>query len=208
MRHKGRLKTWKEDKGFGFIEPSLGGPDVFVHIKSFQNRSRRPSADDLVIYEVMTDDKGRLSASTVSYAGSTSSPAKPEASAHGLLISSIASATFLLVVAGLGIWGRIPALVVWLYFGASVAAFFMYWHDKSAARQGFWRTKESSLLLCGLAGGWPGALIAQQLFRHKSAKLEFQVSFWITVLLNCIALGWAMTPDGASKISSLISGTG
>jgi cold shock CspA family protein len=48
MRYKGKLKNWKDDKGFGFIEPCLGGNEVFVHIKSFQNRSRRPEVGELV----------------------------------------------------------------------------------------------------------------------------------------------------------------
>jgi uncharacterized membrane protein YsdA (DUF1294 family) len=39
-------------------------------------------------------------------------------------------------------------------------------------------------LLCG----WPGALLAQQVLRHKSAKGEFRAVFWVTVVLNTGAL--------------------
>ena len=78
---------------------------------------------------------------------------------------------------------------------ASVACFILYALDKSAARQGRRRTPERTLLLLGLAGGWPGALAAQQLLRHKSSKLSFLAKFWLTVLLNLAALvalqaGW------------------
>ncbi len=82
-----------------------------------------------------------------------------------------------------------------LYAVASVACFILYALDKSAARQGRRRTPERTLLLLGLAGGWPGALAAQQLLRHKSSKLSFLAKFWLTVLLNLAALvalqaGW------------------
>jgi len=39
-------------------------------------------------------------------------------------------------------------------------------------------------------GGWPGALVAQEVFRHKSRKLSFRLVLWTTVALNCGALAW------------------
>jgi len=82
-----------------------------------------------------------------------------------------------------------------LYAVASAACFIAYALDKSAARQGRRRTPERTLLLLGLAGGWPGGLAAQQLLRHKSSKTSFLVKFWLTVIVNLalfIALqaGW------------------
>jgi uncharacterized membrane protein YsdA (DUF1294 family) len=62
--------------------------------------------------------------------------------------------------------------------------FFAYAFDKAAARAGRWRTAEATLLLLGLVGGWPGALLAQQLLRHKSSKAPFRAAFWVTVALN------------------------
>jgi uncharacterized membrane protein YsdA (DUF1294 family) len=47
---------------------------------------------------------------------------------------------------------------------------------------------EHSLLTIGLAGGWPGALAAQQLFRHKTRKRTFRRAFWTTVVVNVLAL--------------------
>ncbi len=44
-------------------------------------------------------------------------------------------------------------------------AFAAYWLDKFAARTGRWRTAERTLHLFGLVGGWPGALVAQRVFR-------------------------------------------
>jgi uncharacterized membrane protein YsdA (DUF1294 family) len=40
--------------------------------------------------------------------------------------------------------------------------------------------------LLALAGGWPGALLAQQLLRHKTSKPGFIAMFWFTVLINVV----------------------
>lgn len=69
-------------------------------------------------------------------------------------------------------------------------AFAAYGVDKSAAANGRWRISESTLHLLGLFGGWPGAAIAQQVFRHKTSKVSFQSLFWVTVALNLLMLIW------------------
>ncbi|RJF97341.1 DUF1294 domain-containing protein [Noviherbaspirillum saxi] len=74
----------------------------------------------------------------------------------------------------------------------SLSAFVAYIIDKSAARNGNWRTPEKTLHLLALIGGWPGALLAQSLLRHKSSKRSFLMVFWLTVMLNCTALGWLL----------------
>jgi uncharacterized membrane protein YsdA (DUF1294 family) len=77
----------------------------------------------------------------------------------------------------------------------SFATFCLYSLDKAAAEAGRWRTSEGTLLLWGLLGGWPGALVAQKVRRHKSRKQPFQFLFWLTVVLNCgllLALGTAV----------------
>jgi len=56
----------------------------------------------------------------------------------------------------------------------------------------------------GLLGGWPGALIAQGMFRHKSGKVAFLVPFWLSVIANCAFIVWACSDDGASVIHRLI----
>ena len=66
----------------------------------------------------------------------------------------------------------------------SVLAFLLYWSDKRKARTDRWRTPENVLHAVELAGGWPGALVAQQVFRHKTRKISYQVLFWAIVLLH------------------------
>ncbi|AOE60791.1 DUF1294 domain-containing protein [Pseudomonas corrugata] len=70
------------------------------------------------------------------------------------------------------------------YGTVSVVAFLLYWSDKRKARSDTWRTPENVLHAVELAGGWPGALLAQQVFRHKTRKVSFQVVFWFIVLLH------------------------
>jgi len=68
-----------------------------------------------------------------------------------------------------------------------------YRSDKAAAQQGRWRTQESALHLLSLMGGWPGALIAQQRYHHKTRKQPFRTIFWLTVVANLGALAWLLS---------------
>ncbi len=81
-----------------------------------------------------------------------------------------------------------------LYAGMSVVTFIAYAMDKSAAKRGDWRTPERTLHLLALAGGWPGALCAQQLLRHKSSKAPFRYVFWATVFVNVVGFVLLFTP--------------
>jgi len=103
---------------------------------------------------------------------------------------------FAALLSGAVLAGAMPVIVALAYLVLSLVTFLAYALDKSAAEAGRWRTQESTLHLFGLAGGWPGALLAQQLLRHKSSKREFQAAFWMTVMLNCGALVWLALPYG------------
>lgn len=91
---------------------------------------------------------------------------------------------FALVYAGATLAWDLPPLVAGAYAVMSLSCFVAYAIDKSAARKGGWRTPERTLLLLGLAGGWPGAILAQQWLRHKTAKRSFRQLFWVTVAAN------------------------
>lgn len=85
----------------------------------------------------------------------------------------------------LSFWLRAISVIPLTAYGVvSVLAFFLYWRDKRKAREANWRTPENVLHAVELAGGWPGALIAQQLFRHKTRKIFFQLIFWAIVLMH------------------------
>ncbi|MFA0927708.1 DUF1294 domain-containing protein [Pseudomonas syringae pv. tagetis] len=75
----------------------------------------------------------------------------------------------------------IPALALTVM---SLLAFVLYRHDKRQAANGGQRTPENVLHVTELLGGWPGALLAQQVFRHKTRKVSFQIVFWMIVLVH------------------------
>ena len=87
----------------------------------------------------------------------------------------------------------------WLlaYAVVSVVSFVQYWLDKRSAETGRWRTPEKTLHLSALLGGWPGALVAQQLLRHKTRKASFQVLFWLIVVLHQLAWLDLLVFDGS-----------
>ena len=107
------------------------------------------------------------------------------------------AAVFLVVICGLAARGMLPLGVPAVYLAASFAAAIAYGIDKSAAQSGEWRTPESTLHVLALMGGWPGALVAQRIFRHKSRKPSFRFAFWATVALNCGALVWLLWTAGS-----------
>ncbi|HEC55720.1 MAG TPA: DUF1294 domain-containing protein [Gammaproteobacteria bacterium] len=83
------------------------------------------------------------------------------------------------------VWLRGETIIPLAAYGmVSLIAFFLYWSDKRKAQTDRWRTPENILHAVELAGGWPGALIAQQAFRHKTRKVSYQVLFWVIVLLH------------------------
>ena len=71
----------------------------------------------------------------------------------------------------------------------SVIAFGMYFWDKASAKNRTRRVPEKWLLAVGIVGGWPGALVAQELLRHKTRDRGFQIQFWTTVALHLCLLG-------------------
>src|SRR3546814_10828901 len=81
----------------------------------------------------------------------------------------------------------------------------MYWLDKEAAQGGAQRIPESTLHLVDLLGGWPGALIAQQQFRHKTVKRSFQFAFWCSVLANVAIMAWLVRSRSEEHTSELQS---
>lgn len=66
----------------------------------------------------------------------------------------------------------------------SVVTFLLYWHDKHRARNAGQRTPEKILHGAELLGGWPGAFLGQQVFRHKTRKVSYQIVFWGIVVLH------------------------
>lgn len=199
MRYQGRVTSWRDEQGFGFIAPNGGGKQVFVHITAFSNRQRRPSGNDIVTYEVNKDGNGKLKAERVQFIDER----KQSNDGSLLLLFAI---IFLICMAIAVFAGELPLWVLGVYLLASICTLIAYKLDKMAAKRSHRRTPEKTLHLWALIGGWPGAIIGQKLFRHKSKKFSFQVTFWATIILNCAALAWLISMDGLAFIEDVIGG--
>ncbi|MBB4841788.1 uncharacterized membrane protein YsdA (DUF1294 family)/cold shock CspA family protein [Paucibacter oligotrophus] len=182
-REQGRLSQWDEAKGYGFISPQKGGGRVFVHIKAFALQAEPPRLGQSLSYELAQDAQGKWRALQVRPL-QAAVPARPAAaaSARSLWLVPLFAAFYLVCHLA---W-QLPPAVWGLYMALSLASFIVYAGDKRAARRGDWRVSENTLHLLALAGGWPGALLAQQLLRHKSSKPGFRRWFWASVLGNLL----------------------
>ena len=177
---------------------------MFMHITAIVDRSFPPAPGEMVTYDLSIDETNRPRAVRVRRSIGIRSISQAASASTSSLIPLIVASLFVLLVVAATIAGRLPLAVMLTYGIVSILTFLVYWYDKSAARSGQWRTKESSPLFLGLAGGWPGAVVAQRMLRHKSRKRTFQVAFWGTVVMNSTALGWLLTSSGSNLIEQLL----
>ena len=85
----------------------------------------------------------------------------------------------------------------------SLVTFVVYARDKAAARDRRWRVAESTLHPLALVGGWPGALLAQEVLRHKTVKASFRATFWCTVVANLVLLAALCSPAAEQILGTL-----
>lgn len=203
LLRRGNITVWNDEKGFGFITPNAGGDKLFFHIKSCITHNQRPEINQSVTYSLSVDKQGRTCATKV-ILPHDEIPLKNQKNKGGLAL--IVAALFIAAVCISVFAEKIPPVILGFYLVVSLLTFSVYARDKSAAQKGAWRTSENTLHLLSLIGGWPGALIAQQKLRHKSQKQPFRFIFWITLLVNCGAFVWLLTPTGAAILQSFIDG--
>lgn len=206
MRFEGTLKSWNDERGFGFIAPDQGSDELFVHVKAFSRRNGRPAIGQRLTFEVEIGPQGKKRAKNVEAIRIlVAARSRREEEPADWDIASLAAIPVLIAVyVGASLYWSVSPLWAVAYFVASVVTFFAYAFDKTAAVRGNWRTQEGTLLGLGLLCGWPGALLAQKGLRHKSSKQPFRNAFWITVLLNLLAFIALNSPQSSSQLKQLV----
>jgi uncharacterized membrane protein YsdA (DUF1294 family) len=91
-------------------------------------------------------------------------------------------------------------LLISLPLALSLVAFGVVRSDKRRAELETWRIPEITLHFLELIGGWPGSFLAQRMFRHKTAKISYQLVFWLIVAVYQFAavdflLDWQFSRD-------------
>lgn len=198
----GKITSWNDEKGFGFITPTSGIKQLFFHIKDFNRKHERPSEGLSVSYLLSKDSRGRICATDIFPEGnSLEMTFARRQKAFSVFISS----SFLGVVTVLTLAKKLPIAVLTFYAAISILTFLVYYKDKTAARSGSWRTPENLLHLLSIIGGWPGAAIAQSLLRHKSKKMTFRLFYWLTAVINCTILALLLTTGANAKLFKIVT---
>lgn len=78
-------------------------------------------------------------------------------------------------------------IVALVYLVMSLVSFFTYRYDKQVAIDDIGRrVSESTMHWQEALGGWPGALVAQKMLRHKTIKPSYQAVFWLIVISHVL----------------------
>lgn len=188
MRLKGKIVTWNERKAFGFIrllQTKNTNKDIFVHTSDIKNLRRSPQVGDLVTFSLTEDERGRKRAADAVIPAAQHKAKNNTVKEYNILLAIL----FSLFLISCYLAKKVEAELVLGYLVFSMITFIVYYFDKkSSLKRSTARTSEQTLLLLGLFGGWPGSIIAQQFLRHKSSKKAFRRLFWLTVILNILAL--------------------
>jgi uncharacterized membrane protein YsdA (DUF1294 family)/cold shock CspA family protein len=201
MQRLGKVRDWNDARGYGFIDPQDGGgPALFLHIRDYRQCGRRPENGEWVKYVPVRQPDGKWRATQVRRAASRPLPSRPQpADKRGLPMVLVFQAMLLLAYPCGVAWaiaqGRLPFEISFGLGLVNLLTYIAYALDKHAAQRGRWRIPEATLHLLELAGGWPGAVVAQQQLRHKTRKPAYRLVFWTMVLLHLTALAaWVLRP--------------
>ena len=201
----GKLTKWKDERGFGFIQPVDGSQEVFLHISEVKDATRRPQENDTIYYHCAVDSDGKVRACKAFILGARN---KSTALSHRNQPSGRITASFPIVEVVL--LSLLPLLLsihftlttgnplpLVLYPVMSGLTYALYADDKSSAKRKARRTPEKVLHAFELGGGWLGGFIAQRMIRHKNQKKSYQVVFWAIVIIHYITwllwLFWGRT---------------
>ena len=201
---KGTLVLWNDEKGFGFVRPENGEQDYFVHISAIKNYqkgvSRRPKTGDEVLFEgELKSGKQRRVTSAVIEALEAVTVGDPPAVTTPSSVATVGrfyswmikSVAFLPVLLSLDVLLQYSnPLPLMAYMFMTPVTIYYYAEDKRRALNRQWRISNYFLHSFEILGGWPGALLAQNEYRHKLRIGAYQYGFWAILAAHTIA--WAV----------------
>lgn len=187
--YHGNIVYWNDQKGYGFIATGEDEPNTFFHISTFLSADQRPQKGDAVSFTRQSEGEKpsaervvlRDNENTLTEPPETDKPAEKPFKAEGI-IYILADISFFILLASANITIALTCAII------SVLTVALYSYDKHAAIFERQRIPEASLHLAALLGGWPGALIARPLLRHKTRKTRFILFFWMSIVVNISAL--------------------
>ena len=65
MFTEGIIKTYNEEKGFGFIQIEDQKKDLFFHIKDFPNKQQLPQIGEKLKFRIVSDNNGKMKAENI-----------------------------------------------------------------------------------------------------------------------------------------------
>lgn len=83
---------------------------------------------------------------------------------------------------------HILAILFCYYVSINLITFWKYGSDKVRAELKLLRINEAELIGWAALGGWPSAMLAMTVFRHKTAKMRFQNRLRNAVIVNAAML--------------------
>ena len=196
--YRGEIVHWNDMKGFGFIKTTEDEPNIFFHISNFAYEQRRPQKGDRIAF-LLEKNKNKIQASRIVLDGHEATLFKNtthDARKTGPYLFEAAIYAILVCLFYISL-STISAPIAVASFIISLMTVSLYSLDKHAALTDQQRVPEASLHIAALLGGWPGALIARPLLRHKTSKNRFIIFFWMSVVVNfaCLyVITWKFTP--------------
>ncbi|UWX04498.1 DUF1294 domain-containing protein [Pseudoxanthomonas sp. NC8] len=183
MASLGRIVDWNEARGFGFIQPlATSQPRLFFHIRDYRQGRTAPGTGRAGEIPCATAGRRPLARgrrlpcgcarATGRGGGARASPPLP--AWPGWLLAGAHAAGIAWATHG----GRMPMPGAAFLLALCCVAWIAYALDKHAAQRGRRRIPESTLHLLELAGGWPGAFVAQRMLHHKTRKRSYRIAFW------------------------------
>lgn len=200
MRANGKIVDWDSASNSGYALAKAGGSRVFIEAKDFEDSGYKAVIGQQIKFEISEPKRGKPIGKSIQFVGPKI--AKRKLPILGLVWGAIVT------IAGLIGWllisQALPKALIIYYGAVSVISFISYYIDKRAARKDLWRIRERTLQLWSMLGGWPGALLAQGMFRHKIRKLSFMVIFWGIVGLHLSLLFYYLTAEGEVLVRSFL----